>query len=164
MSFETTNKAKDMVYLKKAIDLSLHKMKEGCGGPFGAIIVKDDEIISEGWNKVTSENDPTAHAEMTAIRNACQKMKHFELKDCTIYTSCEPCPMCFGGIYWSRISRVVFANTREDAKEIGFDDGHIYDEISSPIHKRKVTFSHYPLEEAKEVFNEWKHKGDKIHY
>ena len=163
MSFQELSK-EDHDFLTKAINLSLEKMREGCGGPFGAIIVKNGEIIAEGWNKVTSEYDPTAHAEMTSIRNACQKIKHFELNGCTIYTSCEPCPMCFGGIYWSRISRVIYANTREDAKIIGFDDGHIYDEISIPKHERKITFVHYPLPEAKNVFDEWAKKKDKVKY
>jgi guanine deaminase len=163
MAFQI-DKSRDQYFLKKAIDLSLEKMREGHGGPFGAIIVKDGEIVAEGWNKVTSEYDPTAHAEMSAIRNACKTLKHFELKDCTIYTSCEPCPMCFGGIYWSRLDRVVYSNTREDAKEIGFDDGHIYDEISTPTHERRILFSHYPLDEAKNVFKEWAGKEDKVHY
>lgn len=164
MSFQELND-KDKFFLKKAVDLSLEKMREGYGGPFAAIIVnKNGEIIAEGWNKVTSECDPTAHAEMTAIRNACKKVKHFELKECTIYTSCEPCPMCFGGIYWSRVSRVVYANTREDAKNIGFDDGYIYDEISTPSHERMITFTHYPMKEAKEVFAEWINKDDKVNY
>jgi len=154
----------DEKFLQIAIDLSLNKMNEGHGGPFGAIIVCDEEIIAEGWNQVTSTNDPTAHAEMVAIRKACNKVKHFELKDCVIYTSCEPCPMCLGGIYWARFKRVVYANTREDAKNIGFDDGHIYDEIASPHSKRKIEFCHCPSTNALNVFNEWTKKNDKIDY
>jgi guanine deaminase len=156
---------KDKQFLKIAIDLSREKMRDGCGGPFGAIIVNNDgKIISKGWNKVTSENDPTAHAEMTAIRNACKDIGHFELKDCTIYTSCEPCPMCLGGIYWARLSRVVYANTRYDARDIGFDDGHIYDEIMTPNYERKIKFLHYPLKDATDIFDEWINKKDKIKY
>jgi guanine deaminase len=155
---------KDQNYLQIAINLSREKMREGCGGPFGAIIVHDDKIIAYGWNKVTSENDPTAHAEVTAIRNACKELNHFELKNCTIYTSCEPCPMCLGSIYWARISRIVYANTRHDARDIGFDDNFIYDDMILPFENRKIKFIHCSSEDAKNVFEEWRRKEDRIDY
>ncbi len=117
--------------MARAIQLSIDGVKSGRGGPFGAVIVKDNAILAEGFNQVTSTNDPTAHAEVVAIRHACQKLGVFELKDCELYTSCEPCPMCLGAIYWARLARIYFANTAEDAAKIGFDDSFIYSELKA---------------------------------
>ena len=150
--------------MREAIRLSREKMREGAGGPFGAIIVRGNEIIARGWNQVTSSNDPTAHAEVTAIRQACDHLKNFHLEDCEIYTSCEPCPMCLSAIYWARIKNVFFANTRQDAAEIGFDDELIYRQIALPIEKRMLPMQQFLREEAIAVFAEWKNKPDKIKY
>ena len=119
--------------MREAIRLSKEGMESGHGGPFGAVVVKDGEIIASGFNRVLSSNDPTAHAEVTAIREACQRLKHFQLDDCILYTSCEPCPMCLGAIYWARPKAVYYANTRKDAAEIGFDDDFIYRELELPF-------------------------------
>ena len=122
-------------FMRRAIDLSRQKMNENCGGPFGAVIVKGDKIVAEGWNLVTSSNDPTAHAEVTAIRNACKALNTFELKGCDIYTSCEPCPMCLAAIYWAHLDGIYYANSRKDAAAIGFDDDFLYQEIPLPEEK-----------------------------
>ena len=143
-------------FLERAIELSRRGMKDGDGGPFGCIIVKDDKIVGEGWNKVTSSNDPTAHAEVVAIRDACERLDTYQLTGCEIYTSCEPCPMCLGAIYWARPERVIYANTREDAAAIDFDDDFIYAEINASMKDRKIPFLHYPHPAAKEVFDQWK--------
>lgn len=148
----------------EAIRLSLVKMRANCGGPFGAVVVRKEKIVGRGWNQVTSTNDPTAHAEVTAIRNACQKLKTFELNDCELYTSCEPCPMCLAAIYWARFQKVYFANTRKDAAEIDFDDDLIYREIALPIKRRKIPMQQLLRPEALEVFKAWKSKPDKIRY
>ncbi|MGB0452844.1 MAG: nucleoside deaminase [Bacteriovoracaceae bacterium] len=150
--------------MKKAISLSREKMNSNEGGPFGAVIVKDGEIIAEGWNKVTSSCDPTAHAEVTAIRNACQKLGTFSLEGCEIYTSCEPCPMCLAAIYWARIDKIYYANTRQDAAAIGFDDEFLYQEFKVEMEERKIPLQQIDRESAKEVFDEWSKKIDKIHY
>ncbi len=150
--------------MKKAIELSREKMNSNEGGPFGAVIVKDGKVIAEGWNKVTSSNDPTAHAEVTAIREACKNLDNFSLEGCEIYTSCEPCPMCLSAIYWARIDKIYYGNTRQDAAHIGFDDEFLYTEINQPIEKRKVPMSQTDYEEAIKVFKEWEAKEDKIHY
>src|SRR3990167_1516342 len=134
-------------FMSHAIRLSITKMVEGKGGPFGAVVVKNGKIIAEGFNKVTSTNDPSAHAEVVAIRNACKKLKSFQLTGCEIYTSCEPCPMCLGAIYWARPDRVYFANTREDAANIGFDDQFIYEEINRSIQKRKFKMKQFMRKE-----------------
>ena len=139
-------------------------MREGAGGPFGAIIVKDGKVIAEGWNRVTSANDPTAHAEVTAIRDACETLGTFSLAGCEIYTSCEPCPMCLAAIYWARLDRIYFANTREDAAAIGFDDALIYGEVSKPIDERIIPTTRLILPEAAAVFAEWQAKPDKVAY
>lgn len=152
------------IFMKRAIELSEQKMNEGCGGPFGAVIVKDDKIIGEGWNKVTSSNDPTAHAEVTAIREACSSMDSFELKDCAIYTSCEPCPMCLAAIYWARIDKIYFANDRKDAASINFDDDHIYQEIPKEINQRAIPMIQISRNQAFEVFRQWSEKEDKVLY
>ena len=151
-------------FMREAVRLSAEEMRKGAGGPFGAIIVKDDRIIAQGWNRVTSANDPTAHAEVTAIRNACDLLGTFSLAGCEIYSSCEPCPMCLAAIYWARLDRLYFANTREDAAAIGFDDAHIYGEVSKPIADRLIPTTRLILPEAVSVFAEWHAKTDKVAY
>ncbi|WP_321322871.1 nucleoside deaminase [Thiomicrorhabdus sp.] len=150
--------------MRHAIKLSKEKMEAGFGGPFGALITKDGEVVAEGYNKVTSENDPTAHAEVTAIREACKKLNTFDLSGCEIYTSCEPCPMCLSAIYWARIETIYYANSREDAADIGFDDEMLYNEIPKPILERSIPTYRFLEEEAIKPFNDWKLKTDKIHY
>ena len=150
-------------FMTRAIELSIESAKT-VGGPFGSVIVKDNKIISEGSNKVTSLNDPTAHAEIVAIRNACQKLKTFNLSGCEIYTTCEPCPMCLSAIYWARIDKIYYANTREDAKNIDFDDSFIYLEVAKKIDKRKIKMKQMNREDALEAFEIWKNKEDKIKY
>jgi guanine deaminase len=156
--------AADKTFLERAIELSSHGMTSGSGGPFGCVIVKNNEIVGEGNNKVTSTNDPTAHAEVVAIREACKKLNSYQLEDCDIYTSCEPCPMCLGAIYWARPRRVIYANTREEAAEIEFDDEFIYSEINAAMPDRKIPFIHSPHAGAKEVFTAWKNWTGKQKY
>src|SRR5471032_1304175 len=151
-------------FMREAIRLSLSKMRGNCGGPFGAVVVRKGKIIGRGWNRVTSANDPTAHAEVTAIRDACKKLKTFRLDDCELYTSCEPCPMCLAAIYWARFPKVFYANTRKDAARIAFDDDFIYREVSTPIARRKIPMKQLLRPEALKVFAEWKNKTDKIRY
>ncbi|RAJ82084.1 tRNA(Arg) A34 adenosine deaminase TadA [Chitinophaga dinghuensis] len=151
-------------FMQYAVALSAKGMKTGDGGPFGSIVVRGDEIVGEGWNQVLCNNDPTAHAEVMAIRDACNKLQTFQLNDCEIYTSCEPCPMCLGAIYWARPARVYFANTREDAAAIDFDDSFIYDEINRPMDARKIPMIHMPDASALHVFEEWKHKENRTLY
>jgi guanine deaminase len=151
-------------FMQEAIRLAYQGMTNNEGGPFGCIIVKGDEIIGRGNNKVVSTNDPTAHAEITAIRDACKNLGSFQLDDCEIYTSCEPCPMCLGAIYWARPKIVYYANTRHDAAEIGFDDSMIYEEMSVDIEKRKIPIVPVGRESAMEVFKTWKDKTDKTAY
>lgn len=151
-------------FMRHAVRLSAERMRANLGGPFGAVIVRNGEIIAEGWNMVTSVNDPTAHAEVTAIRQACQRLGTFSLAGCEIYTSCEPCPMCLAAIYWARLDRIYFANSREDAAAIGFDDAFLYNEIPKPIDARAVPTRQMELPEAKAVFAEWQAKPDKIEY
>ena len=139
-------------------------MRNGLGGPFGCVIVKDGKIIGEGANQVTSSNDPTAHAEVVAIREACRTLGTFSLAGCEIYASCEPCPMCLASIYWARLDKAYFANNREDAAEIGFDDSFLYDEVAKPIDQRSLSLIHLPSEEAGSIFQEWRNKADKIPY
>ena len=155
----------DEYFMLKAIAISEKGMNENDGGPFGAIIVnKDGEIIGEGNNKVTSSNDPTAHAEIVAIREACKELNNFQLEGCTIYTSCEPCPMCLGAIYWARPDRIVYACSREDAARIGFDDDFIYKEINVNVDEREIDTNQILREEANKVFEKWEAKTDKIEY
>lgn len=154
----------DQKFLERAIELSKQGMQSGKGGPFGCVIVKDGKIIGEGCNMVTTANDPTAHAEVVAIRNACKNLGAFQLTDCDVYASCEPCPMCLGAIYWARPKRVIYANTKQDAAAINFDDQFIYDEIEKPNDERTIIFIHQPNEKAIEVFNEWKNKENKMVY
>lgn len=151
-------------YMNEAILLSEKGVLDNEGGPFGCIIVKDDNIIGKGSNQVVSNNDPTAHAEIVAIREACKTLKTFQLVDCEIYTSCEPCPMCLGAIYWSRPKIIYYANTREDAAEAGFDDSMIYDEINADITKRKIPLINLGRNDALKVFEEWANKKDKTYY
>ncbi len=155
---------KDKKFINRAIELSQQGMDGNAGGPFGAIVVKNGEIIAEGFNKVTSSNDPTAHAEVVAIREACKMLNSFQLEDCIIYTSCEPCPMCLGAIYWARPKAVYYACTKEDAAEIGFDDQFIYEEIESEIGKRKVKFINLGREEGRKVFKNWETKEGRTDY
>jgi tRNA(Arg) A34 adenosine deaminase TadA len=147
-----------------AIDLSLEGMNNNEGGPFGAIVVKDGKIIGKGNNKVTSSSDPTAHAEIVAIREACKYLNSFQLDDCIMYTSCEPCPMCLGAIYWARPKKVYYANNKQDAAAIGFDDDFIYKEIELPLYKRQIPFEQISHEEGLAVFKAWQEKSDKIEY
>ena len=151
-------------FMKRAIELSRKNLETGAGGPFGAVIVKDGVIIGEGHNKVTSTNDPTAHAEVTAIRDACKNLSQFDLSGSVIYTSCEPCPMCLAAIYWARIEKIFYANTRKDAADIKFDDDFIYEEIPKDISQRKIPMQQCCHSDALKVFNEWENKVDKIPY
>lgn len=151
-------------YLKRAISIAHKSMDANTGGPFGCIIVKNGEVIAEGTNEVTSTNDPSAHAEITAIRKACQKLNDFQLSGCIVYTSCEPCPMCLGAIYWARPEAVYFASTKENAAAIGFDDQFIYDEIDTPFNARKIPFQHIDIPTAAELFKAWVNKPDKTAY
>lgn len=152
------------MFLDRAIELSREGMRKGEGGPFGAVIVRNGEIIAEGNNRVLVDNDPTAHAEVTAIRRACATLGRFDLSDCELYTSCEPCPMCLGAIYWARPKAVYYANTKADAAAIEFDDSFIYDEIDKPMAERAIPFTHQPSAVAREVFAEWASKNDKTQY
>ncbi len=151
-------------FMKEAIRLSMENIQNGHGGPFGAVIVKDGKIISKAVNKVIQKNDPTAHAEIEAIRIASKKLNNFNLKECVIYTSCEPCPMCLSAIYWARIKKIYYANTRKDAAEISFDDEQIYNEFSIPHAERKIPMIQYSRDEAIKVFKAWEMKTDKIIY
>jgi tRNA(Arg) A34 adenosine deaminase TadA len=151
----------DEQFMQRAIELSVENIKNG-GGPFGAVIVKDGKIVAEGTNRVTADNDPTAHAEISAIRKAAKKLKTFDLSGCVIYTSCEPCPMCLSAIYWARLDKIYFGNTKDDAKDIGFDDSFIYDELEPA--DRKITMECLLPEEAILAFVDWLSKEDKIRY
>lgn len=153
----------DFLFMRRAIELSLENVKKG-GGPFGAVITSNREILAESCNLVTANNDPTAHAEINVIRAAAQKLGTFDLSGCVIYCSCEPCPMCLGAIYWARIGKVVFANTTSDAKDIGFDDSFIYEEISLPLEERKIEFRQLLREEALKAFDAWEKSENKIEY
>lgn len=150
--------------MKRAIELSAERMRANLGGPFGAVITRDGKVIAEGFNQVTSTNDPTAHAEVVAIRRACEVLGTFSLEGCVIYTSCEPCPMCLASIYWARLDAIYFANSREDAAAIGFDDDFLYREIPKDLNQRKIPTQQIALEEARAVFDEWREKPDKIEY
>ena len=150
-------------FMKMAIKLSIENMQNG-GGPFGAVIIKDDKIISTGVNRVTTNHDPTAHAEVSAIRAACHTLQSFDLTGCEIYTSCEPCPMCLAAIYWAHIDKIYYGNSKQDAARIGFDDSFIYDELALDPSKRKKTSEMLLSEEAIKAFQEWQSKPDKIEY
>ena len=154
----------DNPFMARAIRLSIDNVRSGRGGPFGAVVVKDGNIIAEGTNQVTSTKDPTAHAEIVAIREACRKLGAFDLEACQIYTSCEPCPMCLGAIYWARLSRVYFANADADASRVGFDDSLIYRELALPYSQRKIPMIQMMREEALAAFRAWENKSNKIEY
>lgn len=151
-------------FMAEAIALSRNGINNNEGGPFGCVVVKGDEIVGRGNNKVTCSNDPTAHAEVVAIRDACKNLNTFQLTGCEIYTSCEPCPMCLGAIYWARPKVVYFANNRQDAADIGFDDSMIYDEMAADLNSRKIPIIPVGREAALKVFEEWREKGDKTLY
>jgi guanine deaminase len=154
----------DNPFMARAIQLSIENVRAERGGPFGAVVVKDNAVIAEATNQVTSRNDPTAHAEVLAIRDACQKLGVFDLQECEIYTSCEPCPMCLGAIYWARIARVYFANTAADASRIGFDDSLIYRELAQPHSQRRIPMTQIMRKEASAAFREWEDRTNKIAY
>jgi guanine deaminase len=151
-------------FMREAIRLSLVKMQRNQGGPFGAVVVRGGKIIARGWNQVTATNDPTAHAEVVVIRAACRRLQTFDLRDCEIYASCEPCPMCLAAIYWARLGRVYYGNTRQDAQRIGFDDDFIYRELAAPLPRRKIPLTRLLAREARTVFVAWRQKPDRIAY
>lgn len=151
-------------FMEEAVKLSLTNMQSGEGGPFGAIIVKDGQIIAKANNQVLKNNDPTAHAEVVAIREACKVLGVFQLDGCELYTSCEPCPMCLGAIYWARPTKVYYANTRQDAAAINFDDAFIYEQINTPFDKRTIPMEHLHHPQAIEAFQKWAEKNDKTLY
>jgi len=151
-------------FMARAIQLSIENVRSGRGGPFGTVIVQAGNVIAEGANQVTLTNDPTAHAEMLAIRQACQKLGLFELRDCELYTSCEPCPMCLGAIYWARLARVYFGSSAADAAKNGFDDSFIYGEIAQPLAQRKIPMMQMMRQEALAAFHAWQQKPDKTPY
>ena len=150
-------------FMKKAIELSIENINKG-GGPFACVIVKDNKIIAEGSNKVTTTNDPTAHGEIVAIREACKKLNDFSLKGCDLYSTCEPCPMCLSAIYWARINKIYYANTRKDAQKIDFDDSLIYSELKKTIKERKIPMIQMMRSEALKAFELWDRKTDKVKY
>jgi tRNA(Arg) A34 adenosine deaminase TadA len=151
-------------FMARAIQLAIENVHAGRGGPFGAVVVRNGSIIAEGTNLVTSTNDPTAHAEMVAIRQACRSLASFQLSDCEMYASSEPCPMCMGAIYWARLARVYFAATRQDAAAIGFDDAHIYEQLERPISQRVIPIQQMMREDALAAFRAWDQRPDKIRY
>ncbi len=157
-------KNEDEYFLNEAIQLAREGMKKRLGGPFGCVIVKDGQIVGRGNNQVTSSNDPTAHAEVIAIRDACRNLMDFQLTGCVLYTSCEPCPMCLGAIYWARPDRIVLAASREDAADAGFDDRLIYEELVLPIEERRIPTTSMMREQAQALFEEWKRDPGKIAY
>jgi guanine deaminase len=155
----------DKIFMREAIEMSLKGMRNGEGGPFGCVIVDENgSIIGRGNNRVLATNDPTAHAEVVAIRDACRNIGHFQLDNCTIYTSCEPCPMCLGAIYWARPTRIIYACSREDAAAIDFDDEFLYNELTLPMPERRIPIVQMLRNEAIKVFQEWKNKNDKTLY
>lgn len=154
----------DVSFMQRAFELARKGMDSNAGGPFGCVIVKDGRVVGEGWNRVTSDNDPTAHAEVVAIRDACKKLSSFQLADCKVYTSCEPCPMCLGALYWARPEAIFFAGTREDAAFGGFDDDFIYKELDMPREERTIPLTSLLASEGRELFVEWLNKSDKTSY
>ncbi len=154
----------DQDFMRRAIALAFEGMRSGAGGPFGSVVVRGGHIIGRGCNRVLADRDPTAHAEMVAIREACRHLNHFQLTGCTIYTSCEPCPMCLGAIFWARPDRLVYACTRSDAAAIDFDDAHIYEQIQLPPAEWRIPSAQTLREEALLAFEEYRRKPDKIHY
>ena len=157
-------KNKDIYFLSQTVELAKENVRTGKGGPFAAIITKNDEIIAKGVNTVTASNDPTAHAEISAIRSACQILDSFQLEECTLYSSCEPCPMCFGAIYWARVKRLVFAADKHQAEKAGFDDAFIYKEIVLPHNQRRLETKHINTEEDNKPFDLWLNNNSKINY
>ena len=151
-------------FMRRAISLASQNVREGLGGPFGSVVVKDDEIIGEGTNRVATSCDPTAHAEMLAIRAASAKLKNFDLSGCELYTSCEPCPMCLSAIYWAKIERMFYGNTIVEADAIGFSDEFLYKEITLPVHERKLDATRLLESEALESFRLWEQMDDTISY
>ena len=161
---ETHNySSQDEHFMQMAIDLSIENVENG-GGPFGAVIVKDGEVISTGVNRVVPSNDPTAHAEVNAIRSACQKLGNFKLTGCTVYSSCEPCPMCLSALYWAGVERICYGNTKEDAKAIDFDDQFIYDQLELDYKDRSIHCDHFMRKNAIKAFERWEEKEDKTRY
>jgi guanine deaminase len=154
----------DEKFMRRAFELAQSGVDKNDGGPFGAVVVRDGEIVGEGCNQVTSTNDPTAHAEVVAIRAACRNLNSFQLEGCVIYASCEPCPMCLGAIYWARPAKMFFASTREDAARAGFDDDFIYQEIARPFEARRIKTVNFMRGEGAKVFENWTNKADKIEY
>jgi guanine deaminase len=150
--------------MERAIALSLENVRAGSGGPFATLVVRNGSVVAEGTNQVTATLDPTAHAEVVAIRRACQVLKNFQLSDCELYTTCEPCPMCMGAIYWARFARVYYANTRADAAKIGFDDSFIYDQLVMPLEARKIPMIPMMRDQALEAFREWEKSQTKTRY
>ena len=155
--------AEDAKFMEMAINLSIENIDNG-GGPFGAVIVRDGEVIATGTNRVVPNSDPTAHAEIMAIRDACAKLKTFQLTGTTIYSSCEPCPMCLSALYWAGVSRICYGNTKEDAKAINFDDSFIYDQLELKYEERSIKCEHFMRNEALKAFNKWDKKEDKVCY
>ena len=151
-------------FMERAIELSLENVRAGVGGPFAALVVRDGKVLATGTNQVTTALDPTAHAEIVAIRGACQAIRDFQLRDCELYTTCEPCPMCMGAIYWARLAKVYYANTREDAARIGFDDSFIYGQLALPVESRKISMVQMMHEQALEAFREWEKSPNKTQY
>jgi guanine deaminase len=156
--------AVDARFLREAIRVARARMLEGRGGPFGAIVAKDGVVIARGWNAVTSSNDPTAHAEVVAIRRACRKLGTFQLAGCVLYSSCEPCPMCLAAAYWARVERLVLAASRDDAARAGFDDAFIYDEVPLALEERSLPTTQLLRAEGVVVFDEWLAKPDRVPY
>ena len=150
-------------FMARAIELSIESVNTG-GGPFGSVIVKDEKVIAEGSNKVTSTNDPTAHGEIVAIRQACKNLSDFNLNSCELYSTCEPCPMCLSAIYWAHVDKIYYANTRDDAQKIDFDDSSIYSELLKNIKKRKIPMIQMMRDEALKAFELWNKKTDKVKY
>jgi len=157
-------KAMQNPFMSKAIELSIENVRSGRGGPFAAVVVKDGRIIAQGTNRVTSTHDPTAHAEIVAIREACRALGHFQLSGCEIYTTCEPCPMCLGAIYWARPAKLYFASTAKDAAAHGFDDALILEELQRPLAQRRIPMIQLMREEALQAFQAWEEKTDRIPY
>ncbi len=155
--------AEDRAFMKMAIELSIENIDEG-GGPFGAVVVRDSKVIATGANRVVPNNDPTAHAEVVAIRNACRELNTFDLSGCTVYASCEPCPMCLSALYWAGVERICYANTKRDAAAIAFDDSFIYDQLRLDYDRRSIHCEHFMRDEALEAFRKWSDKTDKIAY
>lgn len=155
--------AEDRAFMRMAIELSIENIDQG-GGPFGAVVVRNGHVVAKGANRVVANNDPTAHAEVVAIRNACRELETFDLEGCTIYASCEPCPMCLSAIYWAGIKRICYANTKRDAAAIAFDDSFIYDQLRLDYDRRSIECEHFMRDEALEAFRKWSDTEDKTHY